>query len=228
MDSIISYLQNNRIALHPERGEMSKGKEVKRRRGDILRERLIPQGTQPEQTAEQLAEVFADEVAEEIRHAFAETIHSGEHVKQEMVDEVIKRARSLAYSVALRKIGSFESKSDSHEDEEAIKEIGKWLVTLTGLRGAPAIKREQGIQALEKHLSGMTWMELTTEICDCGSSEHTGYCKERIRHQALELLRLLRKYEIGDVPELDQDRSKRIKESLREKRETEERLRKLK
>jgi len=78
------------------------------------------------------------------------------------------------------------------------------------------------------HDSGMTWMELTTEICDCGSSEHNEYCKESIRHQALELSKLLRKYEIGDVPELDQDRSKRIKESLREKRETKERLRKLK
>ena len=200
---------------------MSKAKKVKRKRGDSLRERFLPQETQSEQTAEQFAETFAEEAAEEIRDALVKTVHPGGPVKKDLSEELIKRARSLAYSVALRE-GSPKSKAESTgQDQEAIKEIGKWLVRITGLRGAPTKKREQGIKALEMHLSGMGWMELTTEICDCGSSEHTGYCKERIRHQALELLKLLRKYAIGDVPELDQDKSERIKEGLREKREAE-------
>jgi len=206
---------------------MSKGKGVRRKRGDILRERFQPQGKQPEQTAEQRAEAFADEVAEMIRDALTQTIQPGGHLKQEMVDEVIKRARSLAYSVALREIGSPENKAKSTgQDEEAIKEIGRWLVRLTGLRGAPTIKRELGIKALEKYLSGMKWMELTTEICDCGSSEHNEYCKERIRHQAFELLKLLRKYEIGDVPALDQGRSEMIKQGKLAQRESQQRRKK--
>jgi len=222
MDLIISCLENNRIALRPERGEMSKAKEVKRKRGDSLLERFLPQGTQPQQSAEQVAESVADEVAEKIRDSF-ETVQPSEHPKQEMVDELIKRARSLAYSVALREGSPKDNAESIGQDEEAIKEIGKWLVRITGLRGAPAIKREQGIKALEMHDSGMTWMELTTEICDCGSSEHNGYCKERIRHQAFELLKLLRKYEIGDVPPLNKGWSKKITQGQREERESQER-----
>ena len=137
---------------------------------------------------------------------------------------MIKRARSLAYSLALRKASSPKNKTKSTgRDAEAIKEIGKWLVRLTGLRGAPTIKRELGIKALEKYLSGMKWMELTTEICDCGSSEHNKYCKERIRLEAFELLKLLRKYEIGDVPALDQGRSEMIKQGKLKQRESQER-----
>ena len=203
---------------------MSKAKEVKRKRGDSLLERFLPQGTQPQQSAEQVAESFADEMAEKIRDALAKKVQQGEHLKQEMADELIKRARSLAYSLALREIGSSKHKAKSTgQDEEAIKEIGKWLVTITGVRGAPTKKRESGIKALEKHLSGMTWMELTTEICDCGNSEHYSSCKERIRQEALELKKLLRKYKISDVPPLDQDRSKKIKQGQREERESQER-----
>jgi len=204
---------------------MSKGKEVKRKRGDSLRERF--QGKQPEQTAEQLAEAFADEVAEEIRDAFAKSIQPGGHLKQEMVDEVIKRARSLAYSVALRKHSPESNAESTGEDQEAIKEIGKWLVRLTGLRGAPTTKRELGITALEMHDSGMKWMELTAEICDCGKNKHNHWCKERIRLEAFELKKLLRKYEIGDVPALDQDRSEMIKQGKLEQRESQKRRRKI-
>ena len=203
---------------------MSKAKKVKRKRGDSLLERFLPQRTQPEQTVEQLAETFAEEVAEKIRDALAKKVQHGERLKQEMADELIKQARSLAYSLALREIGSPEKKAKSTgQDEEAIKEIGKWLVTITGLRGAPTKKRESGIKAFEMHLSGMTWMELTTEICDCGNSKHDWDCKERIRHQAFEVLKLLRKYKIGDVPPLNQDRSEMIKQGKREERESQER-----
>ena len=65
---------------------MSKGKEVKRKRGDSLRERFLSQGKQPEQTAEQLAEAFADDVAEKIRDALDKKVQQGEHLKQEMAD----------------------------------------------------------------------------------------------------------------------------------------------
>jgi len=201
---------------------MSEGKGTKQKWGDSLVELFIPK--KPEQSPEQYAEAFADDVAEKIRDALAKKVQQGEHLKQEMVDELIKRARSLAYGLVLREIGSSKHKAKSTEqDEEAIKEIGKWLVRITGLRGAPADKRESGIKAFEMHLSGMTWMELTTEICDCGNSEHYSSCKQRIRHQAFELLKLLRKYEIGDVPPLNQVRSKKIKQGKLGQRESRER-----
>jgi len=202
---------------------MSKGKEVKRRRGDILRERLIPQGTQPEKTPEQLARAFADDVVENILDPLAKKVQQGEHLKQEMVDEVIKRARSLAYSVALRKHSPESNAESTGEDQEAIKEIGKWLVTITGVRGAPTRKRESGIKALEMQLSGMKWIDVAKEICDCSKSEHDHWCKERIRQEALELKKLLRKYEIGDVPALDQGRSEMIKQGKLAQRESQER-----
>ncbi len=201
---------------------MSKGKGTKQKWGDSLVELFIPKNS--EQSPEQHAEAFADEVEKKLRDAFAKKVQQGEHLKQEMVDELIEHAHSLAYSLALREICSPENKAKSTEqDEKAIKEIGKWLVTITGLRGAPTKKRESGIKALKMKLSGMTWMELTTEICDCGNSEHSSSCKERIRHQAFELLKLLRKYEIGDVPALDQGRSEMIKQGKLEQRESQER-----
>ena len=206
--------------------EVPKQKDTRREPGDSLRERFLPHETQSEQTAEQLAEAFAEEVAEEIRDALVKTVHPSGPVKKDLSEELIKRARSLAYSVALREGSPKSNAEGTGQDEEAIKEIGKWLVRLTGLRGAPTIKRELGIKALEKHLSGMKWMELTTEICDCGSSEHNEYCKERIRHQAFELLKLLRKYEIGDVPALDQGRSEMIKQGKLEQREFQQRRKK--
>jgi len=195
---------------------MSKGKGVKRKRGDILRERFLPQGKQPEQTAEELANAFADKVAEQIRDAFAQTIQPGGHLKQEMVDELIKRARSLAYSVALRKASSPKNKTKSTgRDEEAIKEIGKWLVEVKGLRGAPLRKQELWIKALEKRLSGLGWMDVTKKICDCGKSEHNHKCKGRIREGAGRLVSVLRKYKVGDIPPLDQERSQKIKMAKR-------------
>ncbi len=201
---------------------MSEGKGAKQKWGGRLVELFIPKKS--EQSPEQYAEAFADEVENKLRDALAKKVQQGEHLKQEIADELIKRARSLAYSLALREIGLPKKQVKSTgQDEEAIKEIGKWLVTITGLRGAPTKKRESGIKALEKHLSGMTWMELTTEICDCGNSEHYSSCKERIRHQAFELLKLLRKYEIGDVPPLNQVRSKKIKQGQREEWESQER-----
>ncbi len=201
---------------------MSKGKGTKQKWGDSLVELFLPK--KPEQSPEQIAEGVANEVEKKIREALVETVQPSKGLKKELADELIKRARSLAYSLALREIGSPEKKAKSTgQDEEAIKEIGKWLVTITGLRGAPTKKRESGIKALEMKLSGMTWMELTTEICDCGNSEHYSSCKERIRHQAFELLKLLRKYEIGDVPALDQGRSKRIKQGRLAQRESKER-----
>ena len=52
--------------------------------------------------------------------------------------------------------------------------------------------------------------------------------RERDREYAAPiLLSLLRKYKIGDVPPLDQDKSKKIKEGIREKKESEERLKEL-
>ena len=209
---------------HPvsRRDEMSEGKGAKQKWGDSLVELFLSK--RPEQSAEQIAEGVANEVEKKLRDALAKKVQQGEHLKQEMVDELIEHARSLAYSLALREIGSPKNKAKSTgQDEEAIKEIGKWLVTITGVRGAPTKKRESGIKALEKHLSGMTWMELTTEICDCGNSEHYSSCKERIRQEALQLLKLLRKYEIGDVPPLNQVRSKKIKQGQREERESQER-----
>jgi len=207
---------------------MSKGKEVERKRGDSLLERFLPQGTQPQQSAEQLAETVAEELAEEIRDALVKTVHPGGPVKEALSEELIKRARSLAYSLALREIGSPENKAKSRgQDVEAIKEIGKWLVTITGVRGAPPIKREQGIKALEMHLSGMKWMDVTKEICDCGKSEHDHWCKERIRQETLELKKLLRKYEIGDVPPLNQDRSEMIKQGKLKQWETQKRRKKI-
>ena len=205
---------------------MSKSKEIKRKRGDSLLERFLSQGTQPNQSVEQVAEALANNVAEMIRDAF-ETVQPGEHLKKEMVDELIKRARSLAYSVALREGAPKSNAEGTGQDEEAIKEIGRWLVRLTGLRGAPTTKRELGITALEMHDSGMKWMELTTEICDCGKSKHNHWCKERIRLEAFELKKLLRKYEIGDVPALDQDRSTMIKQGKLEQREFQKRRRKI-
>ncbi len=201
---------------------MSEGKGAKQKWGDSLVELFIPK--KPEQSPEQHAEALADEVEKKLRDALAKKVQQGEHLKQEMVDELIEHARSLAYSLALREIGLPKNKAKSAgQDEEAIKEIGKWLVTITGVRGAPTKKRESGIKAFEMHLSGMTWMELTTEICDCGNSEHYSSCKERIRHQALELLKLLRKYKIGDVPHLNRDRSEMIKQGKLEQRESQER-----
>jgi len=132
---------------------MSKAKKVKRKRGDSLLERFLPQGTHPKQSAEQVAKSFADDVAEKIRDLFAKTIQPGEHLKQEMVDEVIKRARSLAYSVALRERSPKSNAESTGEDAEAIKEIGKWLVEVEGLRGAPLRKQELWIKALENKTS---------------------------------------------------------------------------
>ncbi len=209
---------------HPvsRRDEMSEGKGAKQKWGDSLVELFIPK--KPEQSTEQIAEGVADEVEKKIREALVETVQPSKGLKKELADELIKRARSLAYSLALREIGLPKNKAKSAgQDEEAIKEIGKWLVTITGVRGSPKKKRESGIKALDMKLSGMTWMELTPEICDCGNSEHYLSCKERIRHQAFELSKLLRKYKIGDVPPLNQDRSEMIKQGKLQQRESQER-----
>jgi len=193
---------------------MPEDKATKQISRDRLVDLFVPK--KPEQSAEQIAEGVASEVETKLRDALATKVKEGEDLKQEMADELIKRARSLAYSLALREIGSLEKKAKSTgQDEEAIKEIGKWLVTITGVRGAPVKKRESGIKAFEMKLSGMTWMELTTEICDCGNSKHDWDCKERIRHQAFEVLKLLRKHKIGDPPPFDQERSKKVKMGLR-------------
>jgi len=201
---------------HPvsRRDEMSEGKGTKQKWGDSLVELFIPK--KPEQSPEQRAEALADEVEKRLRDALSKKVQQGEHLKKEMVDKLIERARSLAYSLALREIGSPENKAKSTEqDEKAIKEIGKWLVTITGVRGAPTKKRELGIEALAMQLSNMKWMDVTKEICDCGKSKHDHWCKERIRLEAYELKKLFRKYDIGDVPALDQERSKKIKMGLR-------------
>ena len=189
---------------------MSEGKGVKQKWGGKLVELFTPK--KPEQSPEPYAEAFADDVAEKIRDALAKEVQQDEHRKQEMADELIKRARSLAYSFALREVASPRSKAEiTGEDEEAIRAIGKLLVEVKGLRGAPVKKRELFLEALEKHLSGLTWTELTKEICDCGKSKHDFRCKESIRSGANELKSLLRQYNIGDVPPLDQERSKKIK-----------------
>jgi len=201
---------------------MPEGKAAKQISRDRLVDLFVPK--KPEQSAEQIAEGVANEVETKLRDALATKVKEGEDLKQEMADELIKRARSLAYSIALREIGSPENKvKGTGQDEEAIREIGKWLIRLTGVRGAPTKKRELGIKALEMQLSGIKWIDVTKEICDCGNSEHSSSCQERIRHQAFELLKLLRKYEIGGVPPLDQDRSKKIKQGQREERESQER-----
>ncbi len=201
---------------------MSEGKGAKQKWGHSLVELFVTK--KPEQSAEQIAEGVANEVEKKLRDALARKVTEGEDLKQEMADELIKRARSLAYSLALREIGSPENKAKSTEqDEKAIKEIGKWLVTITGVRGAPTKKRESGIKALEMQLSDMKWMDVAKEICDCGKSKHDHWCKERIRLEAFELKKLLRKYEIGDVPALDQGRSEMIKQGKLEQRESQER-----
>ena len=144
-----------------------------------------------------------------------------------MVDEVIKRARSLAYSVALRERSPKSNAESTGEDAEAIKEIGKWLVEVEGLRGAPLRKQELWIKALEKRLSGLGWMDATKKICDCGKSVHNDKCKESIREGAGRLLSVLRKYKVGDIPPLDQERSEMIKQGKLEQRESKERRKNL-
>jgi hypothetical protein len=38
---------------------------------------------------------------------------------------------------------------------DAIKEMGKWLVKVKGLRGAPPKRRDIFFKACERHLSGL-------------------------------------------------------------------------
>ncbi len=68
---------------------------------------------------------------------------------------------------------------------------------------------------------------MTSEICECGKSEHDPKCVGSIENGVMGLLSLLRKYKIGDVPPLDQDKSEKIKEGIREKKESEERPKEL-
>ncbi len=103
-------------------------------------------------------------MVEKIRDALAKKVQQGEHLKQEMIDELTKWARSLAYSVALRKHSPESNAEGTGEDEEAIKEIGKWLVEVEGLRGAPLRKQELWIKALEKRLSGLGWIDVTKKF----------------------------------------------------------------
>jgi len=202
--------------------------KVAQKRGKSLRDRFLSGSpTTPEQSAEQ----FADELAAKIRDALDQTLQKGGNITQAMAEEIVNRGRDLTYSVALREMSLPPDKTGSTEqdkqDENAIKEIGKILIKVKGLRGAPVRKGELAIQALEASLSGLEWPKVAEKLCDCGKSEHDPNCKERIRSRANALLAVLRKYEIANIPPLDQHRSKEIKRGLREQQESDKRRKKM-
>jgi len=197
-----------------------KDKGTQEQWGEGLRDLFLSSSEQPT-TPEQFAKTFADEVTTKIHDALDTKVLPNEPTKQAMMDELIRRTRSLAYAVALR--GTDSSKSTKQDDEGAIKEIGKWLFKVKGLRGPPAKKRDLFIEAYEMHLSGLKWPEVTSEICECGKSPHDPKCVGSIENGVMGLVTLLRKYEIGDVPPFDQERSKKIKEGIREQKAYENR-----
>jgi len=202
--------------------------KVEQQRGKSLRDHFLSGSpTTPEQSAEQ----FADELAAKIRDALDTTLQKGGHVKQAMAEEIVSRGRELAYSVALRELSLPQKRKRStvqdKQDAIAIQDIGKILIKVTGLRGAPVRKGEQAIQALETFRSGLEWSEVAEKLCDCGKSEHDPKCKERIRSRANALLAVLRKYDVANVPPLDQRRSQKIKKGSREQRESKQRRKKI-
>ena len=195
--------------------------KVEQQRGKSLRDHFLSGSpTTPEQSAEQIA----NELAAKIRDALDQTLQKGGNITQAMAEEIVNRGRDLTYSVALREMSLPPDKTGSTEqdkqDENAIKDIGKLLIKVTGLRGAPVKKGELAIQALERHLSKLEWSEIVEELCDCGKSKHDPKCKGRIQSRVNDLLAVLRKYEIANIPPLDQRRSQKIKEGSLEQRES--------
>jgi hypothetical protein len=65
-------------------------------------------------------------------------------------------------------------------------------------KGAPPRKRSLAIQALEAKLTdeNFSWMRFALKHCDCAKPKHDIYCKEAIRQAAMDLQRLLKKFQL--------------------------------
>jgi hypothetical protein len=70
---------------------------------------------------------------------------------------------------------------------------------ITG-RGAPN-KRPETLRMLDAKISkGLSYTQLASTMCDCGLSQHTEHCKERIRKRIRQLEKFLIKYNITYPP----------------------------
>jgi hypothetical protein len=97
----------------------------------------------------------------------------------------------------------------TEKDEDV---MGDWLVKKQGLsyshakrqiqamrahlsgRGAPS-KRPETLKILDARIvHGWSYAEIAKRMCDCGATEHTSYCSERIRKRLKELKSILSKF----------------------------------
>ena len=84
------------------------------------------------------------------------------------------------------------------------QDIWKSLLERAGKRsrGRPISKRQIAIKALEMKMSDpKKWsnMKLAQKFCDCGKSKHDAGCNERLRHNIINLKKVIKKY-CPDLP----------------------------
>lgn len=73
-----------------------------------------------------------------------------------------------------------------------IEQAGNILQRSAKGRGRPVTNRLPVLQAVEQKMLNpkLSWMRLAIMFCQCGE-KHTPQCRERIRHQAMELEKML-------------------------------------
>jgi hypothetical protein len=73
-----------------------------------------------------------------------------------------------------------------------IEDAGKTLQRATKGRGRPVTNRLPVLQAVEQRMLNpkLSWMRLAVMFCQCGK-RHGPRCRERIRHQAMDLEEML-------------------------------------